>query len=296
MATANQFLAKAASQIGYREGWNGSYWNNDTKYGTWYGMNYVAWCAIFVSWCANEVGALDTVVPKYASCWHGLKWFRDRDQTGYWPPRPGDIFIMREYNPSSWTADADGWATIHTGIVEKYLGDGRVQTIEGNTNTGGSSQGNGVYRLIRQDSAEGKRFIYCRPKWDPEPVVPPAPASTFNYADVRMDMTKGIDESALKPKATNDHVARLMSAIWNWRGPAFRKALVANYKLTQRSQLYSRYYSPMLEGMVADSYRLLDGMEPTKGWLTKDQREGRAPLPNDPGPAFLRRIGFKNPY
>lgn len=300
MPTASAFIAKLAAQIGYREGWNGSYYNNDTKFGVWYGLNYQPWCAIFMSWGANEVGALGTLVPKYASCTAGLKWFRDRGQTGVWPPRQGDIFILREYAPSRWNADSDGWAPIHTGAVERWEGDlnsGYIVTIEGNTNTGGSSQGNGVYRLRRFDSKDGRHLIYCRPKWDPEPAAPSRTETRtdlFNYSDVSMDMSKTIDAESLRPKATNAHVARLESAIWNWRGIGFRKTLVSKYKLTRRAQLYNQNYDAMLVWMVGDTYKLLDSIEPNEGWLTKDQREGRAALPTWPGPKFLRRIGFKS--
>ena len=41
-------LKIARSQIGYKE-----VSNNWTKYGQWYGMQD-DWCAIFVSWCANQ--------------------------------------------------------------------------------------------------------------------------------------------------------------------------------------------------------------------------------------------------
>lgn len=191
--TVKNFLTVAASKIGYREGRdaNGN-WNNDNMFGIWYGWNRVAWCAQFVSWCANEVGALGTIVPKYQSTFAGLTWFRKRDQSGYWPPQAGDIFMMCEYNPGSTYDTGNGWATIHTGIVEKYLGDGRVQTIEGNTNDGGSAQGNGVYRLIRQDSESGKRFIYARPKWEADSVQAPTTPTPTQQEEDDMQLTDQI--------------------------------------------------------------------------------------------------------
>src|SRR3712207_8950822 len=39
-----------------------------SKYGAWYGLDGNSWCAMFVSWCANEAGILNRTVPKYASC------------------------------------------------------------------------------------------------------------------------------------------------------------------------------------------------------------------------------------
>lgn len=57
------FIKVARSQLGYKE-----QPENLNKYGKWYGMNGVAWCAIFVSWCAQQAGIIDTIVPRYHWC------------------------------------------------------------------------------------------------------------------------------------------------------------------------------------------------------------------------------------
>ncbi len=54
--------------------------------------------------------------------------------------KPGDIFLVASSNNSS------DW--IHTGVVIGINGD-IFETIEGNTNTDGSNNGNGVYRRSR---------------------------------------------------------------------------------------------------------------------------------------------------
>ena len=41
-------LGVALTQMDYMEGNN-----NDTKYGTWYGLPYNPWCAMFITWCAR---------------------------------------------------------------------------------------------------------------------------------------------------------------------------------------------------------------------------------------------------
>lgn len=275
LPTASDFLKMAASQIGTMEGRDPSgNWNNLTKYGTWYGMNGVSWCGIFVSWVAFMVGALGTLVPKYASCWHGLKWFRDKDQTGYWPPRPGDIFIMREYHPGVWNADADGWATVHTGIVEKYLGGGRIQTIEGNTNNGGSAQGNGVYRLIRQDSETGKRFIYCRPNWAPEPAPapapvvkppttttrPPAPPAPKPIPGATYTGSRKIDVSMVRPGYRNESVRRFNALVWSWlckNSPTYARKNAGAW-MKEPSALYG----PQAQRATQEMYRVLSARNP----------------------------------
>lgn len=158
-AVINRLIAVAGSQEGYREGRTGTDWNNDTAYGAWYGLNGNAWCAMFVSWCAFTAGIPETVIPKHAYTPTGYNWFKAQGETVDTPKR-GDIMYVY-------------YASIgrigHVGIVES-VGDGFVRTIEGNTNTNGSSQGDGVYRLKRDITS---RLRFVRPNY--AACVKPAP-------------------------------------------------------------------------------------------------------------------------
>lgn len=149
-AVKTRVLTVAASQLGYREGRDSSGWNNDTVYGAWYPMNFNPWCEMFVDWCAAQAGIPETVIPKYAYTPYGLKWFRDRSQEVTAPQR-GDLFFLVN----------DSGLAHHIGFVEKVTG-GAFQTIEGNTNTNGSDQGDGVYRLTRTTSS---RLKLVRPNY-----------------------------------------------------------------------------------------------------------------------------------
>jgi hypothetical protein len=88
----------------------------------------VAWCACFVSWCANECGYLDAgIIPRFAACQsQGIPWFKERglwQDAGGYVPAPGDIiFFDWEQNGHS----------DHVGIVEYVEGD-VAHTVEGNT-------------------------------------------------------------------------------------------------------------------------------------------------------------------
>ena len=119
--TASDMVAIAQSQIGQTGG---------QPYWSWYGFgSRVEWCAIFVSWCANQCGYLDVgILPKFASCGVGVKWFQNRGQwlPGSATPEPGMVIFFQWYGSDSLIAD-------HVGIVEKVEG-GRVYTIEGNSN------------------------------------------------------------------------------------------------------------------------------------------------------------------
>ena len=97
-------------------------------YWSWYGFSSrVAWCACFVSWCADQCGYIETgTFPKFSYCDAGIAWFKSRDQwqpQGYCPS-PGDI-IFFDWNNNG-VAD-------HVGIVESCDGS-YVYTIEGNAN------------------------------------------------------------------------------------------------------------------------------------------------------------------
>lgn len=97
-------------------------------YWSWWGLSERAeWCAMFVSWCADQAGLLDAgAIPKFENCVWGANWFKDNagwaDASA--EPSPGDI-IFFDWEP-------DGYPD-HVGIVEKCE-DGLVYTIEGNVN------------------------------------------------------------------------------------------------------------------------------------------------------------------
>lgn len=98
------------------------------KYKEWYGIDG-NWCAMFVSYCANEAGFIDDgTIPLTASVSVQQQWFIDKGlyktkESGY-KPKAGDIIIFKN-------------GISHTGIVIDYDADtDRVTTIEGNT--GGS--------------------------------------------------------------------------------------------------------------------------------------------------------------
>ena len=125
-ASDDAIVTVALSQIGNVGG---------QPYWSWYGFDSrVAWCACFVSWCANECGYIDAgIIPKFAGCTNGVNWFRER---GQWAgndiqPTPGMIIFFDWDSPEGESGPQDGLSD-HVGIVEK-VENGRVYTIEGNT-------------------------------------------------------------------------------------------------------------------------------------------------------------------
>lgn len=126
----------AAAENGTRESPANS---NKTKYGQWYGLDGVKWCAIFVSWVYDHAGhpleAIDR--PKgYQSCQSGYGfWKRNNRLTN--DPQPGDIVLY------DWTGDG---ICDHTGIFVQWVDQGKTkfQAWEGNTAQGNDSDGGHV--------------------------------------------------------------------------------------------------------------------------------------------------------
>jgi cell wall-associated NlpC family hydrolase len=145
-ATGAKALAEALRHIGTKEAPAGS---NLTPFGHWFGVDGVPWCNIFVSYCFVN-GAGYTICSGFNGAGVYAKgctyvptteaWLR---ATGLWvgrtTPQPGDIAIF------NW----DGGVPDHIGIVEKSLGGGQFQTVEGNTAVGNDSNGGEVMRRQR---------------------------------------------------------------------------------------------------------------------------------------------------
>lgn len=114
-----KLLEVALAEEGYRELTN----NNDTKYGEWNYCNYEAWCATFVSWCANNAGISKHIIPRSISVTVFQKNFKIIDRfflKEEYTPVPGDLIIFGENGAS------------HIGIVVRADNE-NVYTIEGNT-------------------------------------------------------------------------------------------------------------------------------------------------------------------
>lgn len=113
------------------------------------------WCMCFVSMCFDMAGEIDAI--------GGFSYNTDvtknrMEKVSIDDAQRGDVVLF------DW--DRDG-LTDHVGIVEANLGDGWLQTIEGNTspsNAGSQSAGNGVYRRQRSYGID----CVLRPAWSNE--------------------------------------------------------------------------------------------------------------------------------
>ncbi len=99
-------------------------------YWSWYGFGgRVEWCAIFVSWVADQAGYLnDDIIFKHSSCSAGVESWKSRGlwqarESGY-KPKPGDLIYFL-WTPGDYGSD-------HIGIVESS-DENYVYTVEGNS-------------------------------------------------------------------------------------------------------------------------------------------------------------------
>jgi hypothetical protein len=144
-ADSDALIRVAESQLGVAES---PAFSNRTPYCTWYGL-VGPWCAMFVSWVFAHAGH---TLPRirtskgFSYCPDIVNWAKKNgvwhaSGSGYKPKR-GDIVLFDFIGRPS-----------HVGIVTGVLPDGRIATIEGNTNGSGSRDGGRVMRHNR--SAKG---------------------------------------------------------------------------------------------------------------------------------------------
>ena len=98
-----------------------------SKYGEWYQNNIdgsynfkdAYWCAMFVTWCANQAGVSRDVIKPYAACSDGVSKFMSmgvwHSRSSGYVPKKGDVIFF---------------TFSHTGLVD-YVSDGYVHTVEG---------------------------------------------------------------------------------------------------------------------------------------------------------------------
>lgn len=152
----NNILAIAQKEVGTVENPRNS---NRQKYGVWFGWNGVAWCCIFMSWLFWKAGSPFPPLQTPKGCAYVPTMVAHAKKTNQWrpkgsyKPKPGDMIIFQFTNRPD-----------HIGIVKARLDDGRIWTIEGNTNSGGSRTGGGVWELYRRSGILG--YIETKPKFN----------------------------------------------------------------------------------------------------------------------------------
>lgn len=163
MATVIEILKIAVKEIGTKESPANS---NNVKYNTWYygksvnGSAY-PWCAAFICWLFNEIGASKLFCggKKTAYCPTIENYYKSIGKYyGKTEGKAGDLCLM----------DFGKGRASHIGIVESKNADGSYVIIEGNTSTASNDNGGTVMRRTRkQNVIRG----FARPNYDLEITV-----------------------------------------------------------------------------------------------------------------------------
>lgn len=117
------------------------------------------WCQAFLYWCAvqacSALGRGDVPVPKTAGVLQ--HWQRAASVPGARRITAAQALAdPAQVTPGMFFTLDFGAGRGHTGLVERVHPDGRLITIEGNSNALGGREGIGVYRLERRKLTEDK--------------------------------------------------------------------------------------------------------------------------------------------
>lgn len=127
--------------------------SNKTKYGKWFGLDGLAWCGMFVSWCYAQSGfSLGKIgyTKGFAGCQTAVEYFRKSGEITT-KPVMGDIVFF------DWNKDK---RYDHTGLFFHQIDATKFMSIEGNTAVGNDSNGGKVmYRERKYVDA-----IFVHPK------------------------------------------------------------------------------------------------------------------------------------
>lgn len=119
-----------------------------------------SWCMFFVYWDYTKASLIlkqNNPLQKTGSCArqykHANNIFTKRlkiikvNQLGYYKPKKGSIAIFK--HGALLKNDVDRYWLGHTGILDEFINADNFVLIEGNTNSGGSRNGDGVFRKLR---------------------------------------------------------------------------------------------------------------------------------------------------
>ena len=126
--------------------------SNKTKYGSWFGLNGVSWCGIFVSWVYDKVGlTLPNIgyTKGFAGCDTAFAYFKKKNWITN-SPIPADIILFDFKKNKTFQ---------HTGIYLSKIDNECFLSIEGNTSINGS-QNNGGQVCIKLRKYSDSIFIH----------------------------------------------------------------------------------------------------------------------------------------
>ncbi len=162
---ADEIIEVARAEVGY-------YGDGSNKFNEWYyGVpSTAAWCAVFLGWCADRVGVLNTAVPKRATCLSMMDWYKAKGEyhtvnSGY-VPQKGDVVFF----------DTDGSGISHhvefvseSGYFTDDNGKTCIYTIGGNASDANfEGEDNVIERFRAIDRENAVVMGYAHPTYEQE--------------------------------------------------------------------------------------------------------------------------------
>ncbi|MFJ5923842.1 hypothetical protein ACIQF6_14715 [Kitasatospora sp. NPDC092948] len=211
----DQFVGLLLGQVGQHEGRDpDGTWNNRQRYSRetpgleW--SDGQPWCATFEAWGAHRTG-MDNLWPMTASCLDAVAWWQQRGRWSAYPVLGGPFYL------------GTGGSS-HTGVVVAYDAT-TITTVEGNSNSGGSPEGDGVYRRTRARSSVYGYGVPAYPEGtvsaDPRlggtktattnPITEEDPLAAFTEADLDRIVQTAIERK--KSDLTHDVLYWLLQAL-----------------------------------------------------------------------------------
>jgi hypothetical protein len=186
-----KLVSVAKAEVGIQESRAGGHWVNDSKYNRWLGRipGYARdgygypWCAAFVAWVADKSGHA-ALFPKSASCAVGVSWFKNKGRFSEYPAVGAQVFF------------GNGGGT-HTGLCVAYNAD-TITTVEGNTNTSGGAEGDGVYLKTRR-RRDAHVYGYGYPAFEGGSVSADPFAGKFGYRTKATGSASDVSPAEPKP-------------------------------------------------------------------------------------------------
>ena len=154
--SAQERLRMAKSQVGISESPPRS---NMQKYGAWYGVNGVPWCAIFCTWC-DQTGKNPSGTFKKGTTYAYVPYVVNDARLGKnglsitGDPKPGDLVCF------DWDRNGE---FDHIGLFDSWATGRQFWSVEGNTSDTDNSNGGSVMRRQR-DAGGAARVVFCRVK------------------------------------------------------------------------------------------------------------------------------------
>lgn len=161
MSVRLEALRVAATQIGVRETSRNSGPEVDAYLASVGCAPGLAWCAAFVHWCF-EAGAASLTLPDPCPKTAGalrLHEMASSSQANVYQPEPGDVFVIDHGHGLGHVGFVESVGPIELAAPAARVGPIELVTIEGNTNPGGSREGDGVYRRTRRRDEVNRGYL-----------------------------------------------------------------------------------------------------------------------------------------